>query len=178
LPAETLPALQQNATPCNIWQSIVPGEDPKSLQHQELSPRQMAAIILLLQGSSDADVGDRLGVSRQTVFRWRTRGRAFKQEFNARRRGLFQQGTDRLAAMVSPALKILERQLAVAEAAGDSRAATHVAATVLRLALRHPPGEASKSADASQKPRRPSFESALDAYINAPLPGEGQGRLR
>lgn len=166
-------ALQRGATPCNIFQSLVPGLDPKELQHRKLSPKQMAAMHLLLQGTSDSQVAQQLETSRQTIFRWRTGNEVFAAELDARRRGMWQHTADRLIAMVTPALDVLQRQLADAQTASDSKVATQVASTVLRLAMRHRPVEPLKP-ELLRRERRRAFDAALDTFINAPLPGELQ----
>jgi len=169
----TLPVVQQNVTPCNIYQSIIPGVDPKILQHKTLSPRQMSAILLLLQGMSDSDVAGRLGMTRQTIFRWRTKGEAFRQELDAQRRQLWQRASDRLGAMMAPALNVLERQLTSAESMGNARIATYISGTILRLALRHSPPAPPTPEETARSAER-AFDSALEAYINAPMPGRSR----
>lgn len=163
----SLPAMHQNASICNIWQSALPGVDPKAFQHKVLSPRQMAAVYLLLQGLSEADAASRLGINRTTVYRWKTQLSSFKQELDAQRRALWQRANDRLGAMISPAMNLLERQLERAESDGNTRNATYVAGTILRMALRHRP----ETPEQEHRRADRNFSSALDAYINAPMPG-------
>src|SRR5215213_7147272 len=71
--------VQQVATQRHNEKNEPPGSDQNSLQKQELSPRQHAAIELLLHGQSDAQVAQQLGIDRVTVFRWR-KGPRFARE--------------------------------------------------------------------------------------------------
>lgn len=166
-------SLQRRATPCNIFQSVIPGLEPKELQHRKLSPKQMAAMHLLLQGMSDSQVAQRLATARQTIFRWRTGNEAFVAELNLRRAGIWQQTADRLGAMVTPALDLLQRNLSDAQTMADARIALQMASTVLRLAMRCRPPEPIKR-EQLHRERQSAYDAALDRFINAPPPGQSR----
>ena len=49
----------------------------------QLSQKQHDAVLLILAGRSDAQVGEKLGVTRQTVNTWRNQDQAFRFELSA-----------------------------------------------------------------------------------------------
>ena len=72
----------QKDTPCN--QQKIAGGDPDDnlLDHPELTHRQLAANHFLLHGLSDAAVADKLGVTRITIYRWRTLNNTSRRELD------------------------------------------------------------------------------------------------
>jgi len=97
----------------------------KADKTRQISIEQENAIDLLIQGKPDAEVGEAVGVSRQTVCDWRHNNPAFIAELNKRREAVWGASTDRLRGMVNAALDTLEDSLTP----GDSRrleAAVHV----------------------------------------------------
>lgn len=73
-----------------------------------LSVRQQSAAELLAAGKSDGDAATLVGVSRQTVQKWRTRHPGFVAELNRIRAGLWREGLDKLRSLVPTALRALE----------------------------------------------------------------------
>ena len=183
-------AVQQNATQCNNQKNALPHVDPYHLFDNELSPRQHKAIELLLRGLSDAEAAAEIGVDRTTVYRWRTDDPEFLDTLETQRRILWQQSAQRLQTMYQPALDILEKQLT----GPDPRLALRAAALLLRVAsparlerlVRDPnrgtppprplPPRLQLTPRSRRAPRRPAtddeFAAFLDAYMNAPLPGD------
>jgi hypothetical protein len=161
--AQELPEVQRGATPCNTWKSAIPGVSPEALQHNELSPRQMAAVHLMLHGQSDLQVAQQLGVDRTTVFRWRTRMKAFAMELERQRQGMYHRSIDRLHAMLEPALKVLE----------DPKVATDpkMALRIVRLALSQKPDR--KRRDVY---RPDPIADATEAYVDILMRKEQQKR--
>src|SRR4051794_12958967 len=94
-----------------------------------LTDRQQAAIELLLLGKPTGEIAKAVGVDRRSLYNWRQDG-DFRDELDRRRRELWRDAADRLAALVHPALDVLEKHL------GDryDRARFRAAATILRLA--------------------------------------------
>ena len=80
-------------------------------QDVTLSDVQRQAIALLLEGKRDAEVGEALGVTRETVNRWRNGDDAFTVELNKARRELWGGHMERLRSLVGRALEELEREL-------------------------------------------------------------------
>jgi hypothetical protein len=72
-----------------------------------LSIEQENAVDLLVQGKSDREVGELVGVSRQTVTTWRNDNVVFVAALNARRQGLFGENIERLRWMLSKALDVI-----------------------------------------------------------------------
>lgn len=78
---------------------------------RQLSIEQENAIDLLLQGKSDREVAEAVGVSRQTVTEWRNRNALFVAELNRRRREVWGRQTERLRQLVAQAVSVLEEDL-------------------------------------------------------------------
>src|SRR3954454_4232061 len=89
--------VQRDATPCNnqILREIL--ADRYLRNDSPLSPRQLNAVELLLQGLSDAEVAGQLGVDRTTIFRWR-KIEEFQNELDRHRQVLWQQTVGQLQA--------------------------------------------------------------------------------
>lgn len=73
-----------------------------------LSIEQQNAIGLLITGLTDREVAERVGVRRETVTKWRLYHPAFRAELNRIRKGLWEQGVDRLRNLVPDAVSVLE----------------------------------------------------------------------
>lgn len=84
---------------------------------RQVTIEQENAIDLLLLGKSDREVGEAVGVTRQTINHWRNHHPAFIVELNARRAELWQSQADRLRALLVKALDILELDLATKDLA-------------------------------------------------------------
>jgi transposase-like protein len=95
----------------------------------DLSDKQRLAVDLLAAGRSIKDTAQGVGVDPRTIYRWRQH-ESFREELEQRRRELRSIASDRLSALLEPALDVLERQL------NDryDRARFRAAATILRLA--------------------------------------------
>jgi transposase-like protein len=77
----------------------------------DLSPQQETAVDLLAAGATVTEAAEKLGVARQTVSEWRNHNRSFQAALNERRGELWSSTTDRLRALVPPALDLLEREV-------------------------------------------------------------------
>ena len=82
----------------------------KTLQ-KNLSIEQENAIELLIQGKSDREVGEAVGVSRQTITNWRLNNPSFIVELNRKRKELWGSQEERLRNLVKKAVDILEQSL-------------------------------------------------------------------
>jgi len=91
---------------------------------QILTVTQLNAVDLIVTGRTDAEVGEAIGVTRQTVNGWRHHHPAFIAALNARRRELWGSASDRLRALLPKALDALET--AVTADPPDWRAASKV----------------------------------------------------
>ena len=67
---------------------------------QQLTPKQQAAIDLLLSGKNDRETVEALAVHRTTISRWRLHDLSFVAELNRRRRELYGAAADRLQALL------------------------------------------------------------------------------
>ena len=155
------PAMQPDATRCRAQKNLINPVDLYVNTDKHLSERQKTAIELLLQGGTDAQVAQQIGVDRVTVFRWR-KNPAFAREMERQRARLWEQSAGRLHSMVDPALDILQKQLA----GDDPKTALRAAAILLRFAN---PSRLARPARASD-PEDDYFKS-IEAYVNSPLPG-------
>jgi DNA-binding CsgD family transcriptional regulator len=97
-----------------------------SRQIEGLSIEQQNAIDLLIQGKSDREVGEACGVARQTVTSWRNNHAEFVAELNRRRLDVWAAQTDRLRALVSSAVDVLELDLTSEDARLRQAAAVHI----------------------------------------------------
>ena len=103
-----------------------------------LTVRQQNAIDLLAQGQSDRDVGEAVGVARETVTRWRNGNAAFQAALNRVRSRMWQRSHDQIRSLVQEAIDTL----AEAMRAGDVRAAVAIIKTAgLPEAIAQPAGE-------------------------------------
>src|SRR5205814_1377178 len=136
------------------------------------------AALLLLRGASDSDVARQVGVDRMTIARWR-KTPSFRRVFEAQRSTVWRNSVARLHELIDPALDILEKQLS----AGDARTAMRAASILLRLVGPARVPRVSLDADdedpdepvhttAAAKQQDRAFWDEMEAYINAPLPGE------
>jgi transposase len=83
----------------------------KADKTRQLTIEQQNAIDLLLQGKSDREVAEAVGVSRQTVTEWRNRNAPFVAELNRRRQEVWGSQTERLRQLVAQAVSVLEEDL-------------------------------------------------------------------
>ena len=74
--------------------------EPEEQEPHQLSPRQLEAIELVLEGKTDMEVGDSVDVHRVTVNRWRHHHPAFIAELQRRRWDRYQAAQDRFAQLV------------------------------------------------------------------------------
>ena len=87
-----------------------------------LSVEQFNAIDILVQGKTDQETALAVGVTRETVTRWRNDNPHFAAELNKQRRLIWGASHDRLRALAAKAVDTLELALD----AGDGKAAVEV----------------------------------------------------
>jgi hypothetical protein len=75
-----------------------------------LNEKQLAALELMLLGKKSGEIADAIGVHRRTIWCWKKDER-FAEELDRRRIELWSRASQRLAAMVHPALDVLEKHL-------------------------------------------------------------------
>ncbi len=78
---------------------------------KELTPQQLAAVDMLVDGQTDSQTAREIGVNRATVARWRHVHPTFIAELNRRRDGVLQSASDRLRQLTLRAIDILEQRL-------------------------------------------------------------------
>ena len=133
-----------------------------------LSVEQLNAIDILVQGRTDQETADTVGVARETVTRWRNDNPHFKAELNRQRRLIWADSHDRLRALASKAVETLE----VALDEGDSRAAVEVLKAIGLYGQVQPPSgpedpelvlwaEAKAWAELEFKKQRPSIDPLM-----------------
>ena len=76
-----------------------------------LSEKQHMAIDLILQGLTDREVAQRVGVTRQTVNEWRNHNARFIAELNRRRKMIHEAALNRLIGLALKALETVEKEL-------------------------------------------------------------------
>ena len=130
-----------------------------------LSMEQMNAIDILVQGRTDQETAETVGVARETVTRWRNDNPHFTAELNRQRRLIWGDSHDRLRALASKAVDVLETSLGD----GDSRVALEVLKAIGLYGQVQPPSgpedaelvlweEAREWAEMEFKKQRPSIE--------------------
>ena len=65
----------------------------------QLSQKHDDAVLLILAGRSDAQVGEKLGVTRQTVNTWRNQDQAFRFELKRCRENVWSQARQKLESL-------------------------------------------------------------------------------
>ena len=73
--------------------------------------QQRNAIDLLIQGKSDQETADAVGVNRVTVTKWRNYDPWFQAELNQRRQDVWGGSVDRLRSLLPRALERIEQEL-------------------------------------------------------------------
>ncbi len=128
----------------------------------KLNDKQMLAVGLLVQGLNDGEVAERIGVSRETVNRWRNDGDdAFKVALNAARAEVWQDAYDRLRALVSDAVTVLEGSVRSADA--DHKVAIAILRAVGVYGMVGRPGGAVTLEELSNERRRDEMRRLLDS---------------
>ena len=134
-----------------------------------LSVEQMNAIDILVQGRTDQETAETVGVARETVTRWRNDNPHFTAELNKQRRLIWGDSHDRLRALASKAVDTLETSLDE----GDSRVALEVLKAVGLYGQVQPPTgpedadlvlweEAREWAEMEFKKQRPSIDPTTE----------------
>ena len=133
-----------------------------------LSVEQLNAIDVLVQGRTDQETAEAVGVARETVTRWRNDNPHFTAELNRQRRLIWGDSHDRLRALAGKAVDTLETSLGE----GDSRVAVEVLKAIgLYGQVRPPSGpedaelvlweEAREWAEMEFKKQRPSIDPLM-----------------
>jgi hypothetical protein len=97
-------------------QTDPPNADEITVDHQNarartLTPQQLAAIELLIAGRSDVEVAAKVGVTRETVNRWRNWNPLFVATLNEWRLDLWKATRERLRHLNAQALDVIEQHL-------------------------------------------------------------------
>ena len=69
------------------------------------------AIELILQGKKDSEVAAALGITRETVNRWKNQDDDFIVALNVTRLKIWEKFYDRLRSLVTPAIDVLEKDI-------------------------------------------------------------------
>jgi len=78
---------------------------------QELTPKQLEAIELILQGKTDREVSELVGVSRVTINTWKNQTAIFVAELNSRKAVIVDKFKDQQLDTVKKAYEILDKVL-------------------------------------------------------------------
>ena len=133
-----------------------------------LSVEQLNAIDVLVQGRTDQETAETVGVARETVTRWRNDNPHFTAELNRQRRLIWGDSHDRLRALAGKAVDVLETSLDE----GDSRVAVEVLKAIGLYGQVQPPSgpedaelvlwaEAREWAEMEFEKQRPSIDPLL-----------------
>lgn len=109
---------------------------------RHLTQQQENALALILQGQTDGEVAQAVGVTRQTVNGWRNRDAEFAAELNRRRQELWGAQEQRLRNLLEKAVDVLAEDLDGEDLKLRQGAAVHVLRAVgLYGATLEPKGE-------------------------------------
>jgi len=92
----------------------------------QLSIEQQNAIDLLIQGKSDRETAELVGVTRQTVTGWRNEHALFAAELNQHRQEVWGSQVERLRGLVSKAVDTIEANLDSEDDSARQRSAEYV----------------------------------------------------
>jgi hypothetical protein len=95
---------------------------------RQLSQEQQNAIEHLLQGQSDRAVAEAVGVSRQTIWDWRSHDPLFIAKLNRQRSEMWREARERLKSLANRALDVVELQIG----SDDPKAALAAAKYILQ----------------------------------------------
>ena len=150
-----------------------------------LSVEQLNAIDVLVQGRTDQETAETVGVARETVTRWRNDNPHFTAELNRQRRLIWGDSHDRLRALAGKAVDVLETSLDE----GDSRVAVEVLKAIGLYGQVQPPSgpedadlvlweKAREWAEMEFKKQRPSIDPLM-AYTlgEIEIPALAQERM-
>lgn len=76
-----------------------------------LTEEQIQAIPLIIEGKSDAEVGEAIGKTRETVNRWRNHDHDFKRELEAARKSYLEAQVAAVSARAQKAIAVLDKLL-------------------------------------------------------------------
>jgi len=135
-----------------------------------LSSQQLAAVPLIAVGSTDAEVGERLGIDRTTVYRWRKFSPLFQAELNHQRAE-----QSRLIGykLRSAAFDALDTIIELAKSGGGSTRLKAALAILDRCASPSGPTDPAEIVALEEKRRRgmlPDSNDKLDAELESREP--------
>lgn len=81
-----------------------------------LTPRQEIAMSEILAGKTDRETAKVVGVSRETVSKWRHHSPVFQAEYNLRRKQIWDANREHLASLIARALGVIEKALEMGDA--------------------------------------------------------------
>jgi len=90
---------------------------------QNLTEKQLSAISLIIQGKNDSEVAREVGVTRETVNRWKNQDEHFEAELNRIERDMWNESKRKLRELSSKAIEILAKEL---EGEDKLKASIHV----------------------------------------------------
>ena len=105
-------------------------EKQRDAEKKVLKDQQMLAIPLILVGNTDAEVAEAVGVTRETINRWRNRDQDFRDELFNSRRACFDANMAYLSKANSRAVEVMQELLDSKDEKTRLRAAMHLLRTV------------------------------------------------
>ena len=95
----------------------------------DLTPQQEEAIEMIMEGKKTTEIAEKLGVSRQTIARWRKEEPEFIAELQSRRAQIWDGQREQLTKMIEKALGIVTESMGSA----DEKTRLIAAMAILRL---------------------------------------------
>jgi hypothetical protein len=98
-------------------------------KHKELTRKQEAALILLVDGGANLSldqIAARISVAPRTLHRWRTENELFIGQYRQMRRAVVEAGLSRIQGLVGKAIDTLEANLSSGNRPSECRAASTI----------------------------------------------------
>jgi len=100
--------------------------DKQKSKEKDLRPKQEAALELAAAGVRDAEIARQVGVTRQSVNRWRNQDSTFIRTLEERRLAMRDEQMARLSDLLDLAMDVIEGELRGEDARGKRQAALAV----------------------------------------------------
>src|SRR5689334_12867622 len=94
---ESIETMPQNAPECPNLEN-------------DLNEKQRLAVELMAAGQKVGALAQAVGIDRKTLYRWRQE-ESFQEAIDARRKELWRRASDRIRALLDPAIDVIEQHL-------------------------------------------------------------------
>jgi len=97
---------------CSFGSSPQPASSESvAADEQQLDDRKRVALELMLTGATLTHVAAAVGISRKTLYNWRTEDAVFRDELNRRRSEILDSSVDRFRDLLGKSMELLDKQI-------------------------------------------------------------------